>query len=129
MKPEEEARKKTDSLLEKANWLVQEYKDLNLGAGIGFAIREFPLKRRWFCGFLLFVRRHAVGVVEARLEGTTLSGVSEQTWKYLRSLPDNIPDFSEELPFAYESTGVETFFRDLRDSEHRYKAGFCFSYA
>ena len=37
MKPEEEARKKIDALLEKAGWLVQDYKDLNLGAGVGIA--------------------------------------------------------------------------------------------
>ena len=37
MKPEEEARKKIDGLLELAGWFVQDYKDLNLGAGVGVA--------------------------------------------------------------------------------------------
>ena len=32
MKPKEEARKKIDVLLEMAGWLVQDYKDLDLGA-------------------------------------------------------------------------------------------------
>jgi type I restriction enzyme R subunit len=77
MKPEEEARKKIDVLLEKAGWLVQDYKNLNLGAGVGVAVQEFPLKGTGFADYLLFVERHVVGVVEAKPEGTTLSGVSE----------------------------------------------------
>ena len=40
---------------------------------------------------MLFVERHAVGVIEAKPEGTTFSGVSEQTEKYLRSFPENVP--------------------------------------
>jgi type I restriction enzyme R subunit len=126
MKPEEGARKKIDVLLELAGWLVQDYKDLNLGAGVGVAVREFPLRGAGFADYLLFVERHAVGVVEAKPEGTTLSGVSEQTEKYLRSLPAEIPHVGDVLPFAYESTGVETFFRDLRDPECRSRRVFAF---
>jgi hypothetical protein len=44
MKPEEEARKKIDALLEVAGWIVQSFEDLNFGAGLGVAVREFPLK-------------------------------------------------------------------------------------
>ncbi len=44
MKPEEEARKKIDALLESAGWIVQSFEDLNLSAGLGVAVREFPLK-------------------------------------------------------------------------------------
>ena len=84
LKPEEEARKKIDALLENAGWKIQDYKDLNLGAGVGVAVREFPLKGAGFADYMLFVERHAVGVVEAKPEGTTLSGVSEQTEKYLQ---------------------------------------------
>jgi type I restriction enzyme R subunit len=126
LKPEESARKKIDALLEKAGWLVQDYRNLNLGAGNGIAVREFPLKGAGFADYLLFVERHAVGVVEAKPEGTTLSGVSEQTEKYLHSLPDNIPHVGDMLPFAYESTGVETFFRDLREPECRSRRVFAF---
>ncbi len=75
---------------------------------------------------MLFVERHAVAVVEAKPEGTTLSGVSEQTEKYLRSFPDNLPHIGDVLPFAYESTGVETYFRDLRDPDCRSRRIFAF---
>jgi type I restriction enzyme R subunit len=123
--PEESARMKIDRLLEAAGWLVQDYKGLNLGAGVGVAVREFPLKTG-AADYMLFVERHAVGVVEAKPEGTTLSGVSEQTEKYLRGFPENIPHVGDSLPFAYESTGAETFFRDIRDPDSRSRRVFSF---
>jgi type I restriction enzyme R subunit len=79
MKPDEETRKKIDALLEAAGWLIQTFEDLNLGAGVGVTVREFPLKGAGFADYMLFAERHAVGVVEAKPIGTTLSGVSEQT--------------------------------------------------
>ena len=126
MKPEEAARKKIDALLEAAGWLIQNFEDLNLAAGEGVAVREFPLKGAGFADYMLFVERHAVGVVEAKPVGTTLSGVSEQTEKYLSSFPDNVPHVGDVLPFAYESTGVETYFRDLRDPDCRSRRVFAF---
>ena len=41
MKPEEEARKKIDVLLESAGWIVQSFEDLNFGAGLGVAFHFF----------------------------------------------------------------------------------------
>ena len=87
MKPEEKARQKIDRLLEAAGWAVQNFKDLNLGASLGVAVRDFPLKSG-FADYLLLVDRKAVGVVEAKPEGTTLGGVSEQSERYLRDLPN-----------------------------------------
>ncbi|MFA5032294.1 MAG: type I restriction-modification enzyme R subunit C-terminal domain-containing protein [bacterium] len=125
MKPEEEARKQIDQLLESAGWSVQDLKDINLGASLGVAVREVNLKSGPV-DYLLFIEREAVGVVEAKPEGTTLSGISEQTDKYIKGIPDNIPHIQEPLPFAYESTGVETFFRDTRDPEPRSRKIFAF---
>jgi type I restriction enzyme R subunit len=67
-----------------------------------------------------------VGVIEAKAEGTTLSGVAEQSAAYLTGLPANIPHVQLPLPFALESTGVETFFRDERDPEPRSRRVFAF---
>jgi type I restriction enzyme R subunit len=125
MKPEEKARQKIDQLLEAAGWAVQNFKDLNLGASLGVAVRDFPLKSG-FADYMLFVDRKAVGVVEAKPEGTTLGGVSEQSERYLRDLPNTIPHVGEPLPFAYDSTSVETFFRDLRDPNSRSRRVFAF---
>jgi type I restriction enzyme R subunit len=58
---------------------------------------------------MLFVGRQAV-VVEAKKEGTPLSGVDIQSKKYLDGLPSLIQRVQRPLPFAYESTGVETVF-------------------
>jgi len=127
LKPEDEARVKIDGLLKAAGWSVQNYKDLSLGASLGVVVRNFPLKSGFgFADYLLFVDRRAVGVLEAKPEGTTLSGVAEQSGRYALGLPDNIPHVGVPLPFAYESTGSETLFRDLRDPDPRSRRVFAF---
>ena len=72
------AREEIDQLLKEAGWAVQDYGDINLGASLGVALREFPLVSG-FADYLLFIDREAVGAIEAKPEGTTLSGVEEQT--------------------------------------------------
>lgn len=125
MKPEEKARQKIDQLLEAAGWSVQDRQELNLGASLGVAVRYFPLKTGE-ADYLLFVDRKAAGVLEAKPEGSTLSGVAEQSEKYIVGIPEDLPHVEEPLPFAYESTGTETFFRDLRDPETRSRRVFSF---
>lgn len=126
MKPEAVARTYIDELLERAGWVVQDYGQLNLGAGRGVAVREFPLKTG-YADYLLFVDRRAVGAIEAKPVGVTLGGVAEQSAKYLAGLPKHIPHAEgDRLPFAYESTGVETYFRDERDPEPRSRRVFSF---
>jgi type I restriction enzyme R subunit len=43
-------------LLKAADWQIQDYNDLNLGASIGIAVREFPLTTG-FADYLLFIDR------------------------------------------------------------------------
>ncbi|CAJ36608.1 type I restriction modification system,restriction subunit [Methanocella arvoryzae MRE50] len=124
MEPEREARKNIDRLLEAAGWKVQDHDKLDLGAGPGIAVREFTLDNGE-ADYLLFVDRKAVGVIEAKPEGTTLSGVAEQTQKYLNGIPKCIGQVKNP-PFAYESTGVETYFRDMRDPDARSRSIFAF---
>jgi len=97
----------------------------DLSESRGVAIREFPLAAG-FADYMLFVDGKAVGVVEAKKEGTTLSGVDTQSQKYLDGLPDYAQRVQEPLPFAYESTGVETLFRDVRDPDYRSRRVFSF---
>jgi type I restriction enzyme R subunit len=85
MKPEEKARKEIDRLLRMVGWEVQDYNELNLGASLGVAVREFPLQSG-FADYLLFVDRKPIGVLEAKPQGTTLSGIAEQSEKYLTSI-------------------------------------------
>lgn len=123
--PEELARINIDRHLTAAGWVIQDRAQMNLYAGRGVAVREFPLQTGE-ADYLLFVDRKAVGVVEAKPEGTTLSGVADQAAKYSVGLPPNIPHVTLPLPFLYESTGVETFFRDERDPQPRSRRVFTF---
>ena len=116
MQAEQKSRHKIDKLLEQAGWNVQSMNAVNLGVSLGVAVREFPLKEG-YADYMLFVGRKATGVIEAKPEGSTLSGVADQSEKYLAGLPESIPHVELPLPFAYESTGTETYFRDLRDPE------------
>ena len=125
MNPEEKARVKIDEMLTAAGWQLQDKSELDLSASLGVAVREFPLPNGE-ADYLLFLDRKAVGVVEAKPEGNTLSGVSEQTQKYIQDFPAVIPHASDPLPFAYESTGTETFFRDERDPAPRSRLVFAF---
>jgi len=67
--PEARARKNIDDLLDACGWAVQHYHELNLSAGRGVAVREFPLKAG-FADYALFVDRRIIGAVEAKSEGT-----------------------------------------------------------
>ena len=125
MDPEEKARQNIDRLLTKASWAIQDRKQMNLGESLGVAVREYPMSSGP-TDYLLFIDRRAVGVIEAKPEGTTLSGVSEQTEKYLIGVPALLPVYRKPLSFGYESTGVETFFRDLRDPDSRTRRVFAF---
>jgi type I restriction enzyme R subunit len=63
------------------------YKQLNLSAGPGIAIREVPLKKGR-CDYLLLIDRKPVGIVEAKKVGFTLSSVADQSGRYAKNLPD-----------------------------------------
>jgi len=84
MKPEEQSRKGIDNQLKKANWVIQDRQNINLGAGPGIAIREFQTKAGPV-DYALFANRKAIGVIEAKPAGSTLSGVAEQTANYIHN--------------------------------------------
>jgi type I restriction enzyme R subunit len=123
--PEARARQNIDSQLIACGWAVQDRAGMNLYAGRGVAVREYPLETG-FADYLLFVDRKAVGIVEAKAEGIPLAGVAEQAALYATGLPANIPCVMLPLPLLYESTGVETFFRDNRDPQPRSRRVFSF---
>jgi len=125
MTPEQRARVKIDALLVAAGWQVQDRKDLDLSAGVGVAVREYPLPAGP-CDYLLFVDRKAAGVIEAKPEGVTLTGVAEQADTYMEALPAGLASWAPELLLDYESTGTETLFRDLRDPNARSRHVFAF---
>jgi type I restriction enzyme, R subunit len=123
--PEQRAREKIDALLAAAGWIIQDNANFNRNAGEGVAVREFSLPNGP-CDYLLFVGGKAVGIVEAKKAGMTLSGVSEQAEKYMAKLPDHLARWADQLVFDYESTGEETYFRDTRDPDPRSRRVFAF---
>src|SRR3989442_11104116 len=126
MTPEEQARQRIDEMLTASGWVIQDYRALNLAAGRGSVVREVPLKTGP-CDYLLLVDRKPVGIVEAKKKGNTLSTVADQSGRYAAGLPDFLAEgLTGPLPFLYESTGVEPFFRDERDPEPRSRRVFSF---
>ena len=124
--PEELARENIDQLLTACGWKVQDRKSINLAAAQGVAIREALLKERDEVDYLLFVDGKAIGTVEAKPEGFTLTGVEEQSGKYGKGLLDIYPKWRDPLPFAYESTGVETQFTNHLDPSPKSRNVFAF---
>ncbi|MDA8848162.1 DEAD/DEAH box helicase family protein [bacterium] len=119
IKPEDKARIRIDEMLQRAGWVVQDYKAINLYAGTGVAVREL-VTNAGPADYVLFINRQAVGAIEAKKRGTTLAGVEWQTVKYQSNIPDEIPAVltsAGRLPYGYESTGSETWFTCRFDPE------------
>jgi len=123
--PEELARQNIDALLAAAGWDVQSREELNLSAAKGVAVREVQSKGGP-ADYILFVEGKALGVVEAKKEGSTLSVVAEQSARYSHAHKWIPQRWADPLPFTYESTGAETNFRDQRDPNSRSRTVFAF---
>lgn len=120
MTPEARARQTIDALLTAAGWYVCDVANANLRAATGVAIREFPLHAgHGFADYLLYVNGKACGVIEAKKEGATLSGVEVQSARYAQGLPASLAAWRRPLPFVFESTGVETRFTNGLDPAPR----------
>jgi type I restriction enzyme R subunit len=65
-------------MLTASGWIVQDMHELNPHAGLGVAVREFPF-RSGRADYALYVEAKLVGVIEAKREGTTLTGVEWQS--------------------------------------------------
>jgi type I restriction enzyme R subunit len=123
--PEAQAREQIDALLSAAAWTLQDYTRFDPSASRFIALREIPMPGGR-CDYLLIVDRRPIGVIEAKREGTRLSMVAEQSAYYGENLPEFLRGPLGVLPFYYESTGTETFFRDERDPEPRSRRVFAF---
>ncbi len=125
MTPEQRARQQIDRQLEQAGWIVQDFRQMNMSAGMGVAVREFPLTTG-FADYMLYVDGKALGVVEAKPEGFGLIGVAEQSAKYTTGLLPMLPSWEMPLPFTYESTGTETRFTNRKEPDARSRLVFTF---
>ena len=126
MTPEEKARQLIDQKLALAGWVVQDMKQLNLGAGLGVAVREYRTDTGP-ADYVLFVNRIAVGVIEAKRDeaGENLTVHETQTERYANATLKWRTD-QQPLPFLFESTGQITQFTDGRDPHPRSREIFHF---
>ena len=106
---------------------------MNIHAGQGVAVREFPLKwqegvekKSGSADYLLYADGWAIGVIEAKPAGHTLEGVVVQSKRYTEGLDERVPARYRPLPFAYESTGEVTQFTNGLDPHPRSREIFTF---
>jgi type I restriction enzyme R subunit len=125
MTPEQEARALIDAKLASSGWMVQTWKEMNLSAGRGLAVTEFP-GAHGPADYLLYVDSKALGVVEAKPVGTTLTGVEGQSASYADGLASKLPAWRRPLPFQYESTGAVTQFTNWMEPHARSRGIFQF---
>ncbi|MEZ0166993.1 DEAD/DEAH box helicase family protein [Kineococcus sp. LSe6-4] len=128
---EARARVIIDGQLTAAGWHVQDRKDVNLWAGTGVAVREMIMKQgHGRVDYLLYVDQHVVGVIEAKAEGATLSGVEWQSAMYSTGLPPevqlSVTTVDERIPFVFEASGTETHFTNGYDPDPRSRQVFSF---
>jgi type I restriction enzyme R subunit len=114
--PEDKARSAIDRRLSACGWLIQSREDINLGAGLGVAVRELQTESGPV-DYGLFVGRRLCGVIEAKAQGNTLSGFSEQASRYIAGMPKHLVRDEGQVRFEYVASGTETLFRDHADPD------------
>ena len=123
--PEQKARVEIDAKLAACGWAVQSKDQINLTAARGVAITELSFGTGE-PDYTLFVDGKALGVIEAKPEGATLTGVEEQSTKYVWGAPKGLPTWIAPLPFCYESTGAESYFTNKLEPDPRSRSVFAF---
>ena len=125
MTPEARARQIIDEQLIAAGWVVQDRDEFDRRASLGVAVREYPTASGP-ADYLLLVDGKACGVVEAKKEGFTLSGVTDQATQYNAGAPDALATWGTPLRFDYEASGSEILFSDRCDPDQRSRPLFHF---
>ncbi|WGS41982.1 DEAD/DEAH box helicase family protein [Burkholderia sp. JSH-S8] len=126
MTPETKARQQIDQKLKQAGWVIQDMKQLDLSAGVGVAVREYPTETGP-ADYVLLINRTACGVIEAKKDnvGENLTVTETQTERYatanLKWRKDNTP-----LRFRFEATGQIIRFTDNADPAPRSRELFHF---
>lgn len=126
MTPEQKARESIDKKLAQAGWIVQDMKQLDLSAGLGVAVREFPTSTGPV-DYALFVEGIPVGVVEAKKDdaGENITVAESQSNRYAGSTFKWVKS-DYRIRFAYEATGKLTRFTDYNDVKYRSRTVFSF---
>jgi type I restriction enzyme, R subunit len=112
--PEDITRAAIDRRLAVCGWVVQSRSDMNVGAAQGVAVREFQTASGPV-DYALFIDRRLCGVIEAKPEGTTLSGFSVQAERYMVGAPEYLVREAGQVRFEYVASPAEILFRDHAD--------------
>ena len=124
--PETRARhEKINPRLVETGWSIQDYKTADVNASKGVAVEYFQMGRDQ-ADYILFVNGTAVGVIEAKKEGTTLIGKETQTKGYAEGFPKEFKHIDLPLPFLYETDGNNVRFTNLWDPKPRSREVFNF---
>lgn len=105
---------------------MQNVNQLNLLAGLGVAVREFPTSTGPV-DYVLFINGEPVGVIEAKKSsaGENITVVEEQSSRYANSTFKWI-NRDHSIRFAYEATDKLVKFTDYKDIKYRSRKVFSF---
>lgn len=126
MTPEQKAREIIDKKLEQSGWIIQDAQKINLFAGLGVAVREFPTSTGPV-DYALFLEGIPVGIVEAKRDdvGENITEVERQDSRYANSTFKWVQS-DYRIRFAYEATSILTRFTDYDDVKYRSRSVFSF---
>ena len=126
MTPEQKAREIIDKRLEQSGWIIQDAQKINLFAGLGVAVREFPTSTGPV-DYALFLEGIPVGIVEAKRDdvGENITAVERQDSRYANSTFKWVQS-DYRIRFAYEATSILTRFTDYDDVKYRSRSVFSF---
>ena len=84
--PEQEVRDNIDKQLNAAGWAVQDKDNIDWGASVGIAVREYQTDVGP-ADYVLFVERRPVGIIEAKREeeGYRITSHESQAESYAKS--------------------------------------------
>jgi type I restriction enzyme R subunit len=127
-KPEDKARHDLiNPALKVAGWEIQHFSSADPRSSKGVAVEYFRMGTGvGEADYVLFVNGKAVGIIEAKKEGESLTGKETQTDKYAKGFPKEYDSISIPLPFIYQSNGNETRFTNLWDPKPRSREVFNF---
>lgn len=101
MTPEHKARASIDALLVAAGRHTCSVSEANIHASTSVATRKFSLNTGFgFTDYLLYVNGQACGVIEAKKQGSTLTGVELQSSRYAQGQPNGLPAWYRPLPLC-----------------------------